>query len=288
MSRRVLIVDGYNVIGALSILRAERLASGREALVQRLSRYAQVRGHQVIVVFDGASAVRQGSAQRSHPGVQVLFSGSDEKADPVIVRLARERRGECVVVSDDHGVRRPCDHAGAVVLHCEELDRVLERSEREPVCVHPQEPSMGHRQVAAPTLDRPESASAPARVSCGNPSPAPARSGGTVAALTVADLDAWAAFASEVVPLPVETRPVAAPARPVVAPMVSHVPHDAVRVQAQAILPDPDPSTPVSDDPWFVPDSVIEAKDADEETHGRADRGPSRDERRRQNIIADL
>ena len=81
-----------------------------------------------------------------------MFSGPDEKADPVIVRMARERRGECVVVSDDHGIRRPCEHAGAVILHCEQFDRILACSEKEPVPAHPQASTHGHRPAAAPPV----------------------------------------------------------------------------------------------------------------------------------------
>jgi hypothetical protein len=243
-------------------------------LLDRLSRYALVRGHLVIAVFDGTAAVRHGSPTHSHPGVQVVFSGPDEKADPVIVRMARERRGECVVVSDDHGIRRPCVHAGAVILHCEQFDRLLAYSEAEPVPAQPQ----------ASTMDRPEAASAP-----------PARSGGLghrpaaappVAPLSVADREAWEAFASGVTRLPDEAPHGTANPEVVKAPVAPPAPAESVRSPARPAVPDSSPPDP--SDPWFVPDSVIAAKDADEERPEHCDRGPSRDERRRRHILDDL
>jgi hypothetical protein len=257
MARRVLIIDGYNVIGALSVLRGDRLGAGREALLDRLSRYALVRGHQVIAVFDGTAAVRHGAATHSHPGVKVVFSGPDEKADPVIVRMVRERRGECVVVSDDHGIRKPSDHAGAVILYCEQFDRLLACSEEEPVPAHPQASTMV-RPAAAPP----------------------------VAPLSAADREAWEAFASGVTRLPDEAPHVAAHLEVVMVPAAPPAPAESGRSPARPAVPDSSPPDP--SDPWFVPDSVIAAKDADEERPVHCDRGPSRDERRRRHILDDL
>ena len=258
MSRRVLIVDGYNVIGALSVLRPERLEAAREALLGRLSRYAQVRGHLVIVVFDGSSVVRTQPARHAHPGIRVLFSGADEKADPIIVCMARERRGECVVVSDDHGVRRPSEHAGAVVLHCEGFDRILARSEREPVPEPAQATTHGHRPPSAPP----------------------------VAPLSQADRDAWQAFASGVTRLQDDAPPAGSVPPPTPARVVPQGSREALQPAPDPIQPDASPQDAV--DPWFVPDSVIAAKDADEALPRHSDRGPSRDERRRRNILDDL
>lgn len=255
MSRRTLVIDGYNVIGALSTLRGDRLAQGRDALMARLSRYAAVRGHRVIVVFDGLPGGSPDRLRRPHPGVEARFSGLDEKADPVLVRLARELRGDCVVVSDDHGVRRPCEHTGAVVLHGAELDRLLSRSEREPVPASPPVPVPRHRPAAAPP----------------------------VATLSDADRAAWEAFTVGVEPLPA---PAPAPMHPgTIAPERPPSPPPGA-LQADPVVPDSSP--PESRDPWEVPDSVVAAKDADEDRPDRGHHGPSRDERRRRHILDDL
>ena len=56
MKTPLLIVDGYNMIGAwpeLVLLKnQDRLEDAREALLNRLSNYAKYEGLRIIVVFD--------------------------------------------------------------------------------------------------------------------------------------------------------------------------------------------------------------------------------------------
>ena len=51
----LLLVDGYNVIGAWSVPREEHLSieQARERLVHLIADYAGYSGEEVIVVFDG-------------------------------------------------------------------------------------------------------------------------------------------------------------------------------------------------------------------------------------------
>lgn len=126
--RRTILVDGYNLIGATRGLRAHDLERAREALLDRMSAYARARGHEVVVVFDGADLPVDYYPRKGRVGVRAVFSEPGEKADPVLVAEARRRQGRCVVVTDDREVRRGCDEAGAVTLGCEEFDRVVRRA----------------------------------------------------------------------------------------------------------------------------------------------------------------
>lgn len=54
--KQLLIVDGYNMIGAwpelVQLKKQERLEDARELLLSRLSNYAKYEGVEIIVVFD--------------------------------------------------------------------------------------------------------------------------------------------------------------------------------------------------------------------------------------------
>lgn len=126
--RRTILVDGYNLIGATRGLRAHDLERAREALLDRMSEYAQARGHEVIVVFDGADLPVEYYPRKGRVGVRAVFTDPGEKADPVLVAEARRRQGRCVVVTDDREVRRACDEAGAVVLGCGEFEGYVRRA----------------------------------------------------------------------------------------------------------------------------------------------------------------
>ena len=93
MKRQILLVDGYNMIGAwpeLVLLKnKEKLEDARDLLLFRLSKYAQYEGVEVMVVFDAQFV----------PGIQqeyrkfqltVIFTKKDETADSYIERVAGE------------------------------------------------------------------------------------------------------------------------------------------------------------------------------------------------------
>lgn len=171
MSRRTILVDGYNFIGATRGLRSHDLERSREALLDRMSRYARARGHEVVVVFDGADLPVDYYPRKGRAGVRAVFTDPGEKADPVLVAEARRLRGRCVVVTDDQEVRRGCEGAGAVVLRCEEFEGYVRRARA------------AAKEVEG-TSERTEA----------RPKPA--------APLPEDDLDAWQRFLAGVEPLP--------------------------------------------------------------------------------------
>lgn len=102
MKKQLLIVDGYNMIGALPELvqlkKQERLEDARELLLSRLSNYAKYEGLEIIVVFDAQLV----------PGIQqtykkylltVVFTKEDETADSYIERLAGEKNDRLTQVT---------------------------------------------------------------------------------------------------------------------------------------------------------------------------------------------
>ena len=82
----LLLVDGYNVIGAWSIPHEEHLTiqEARERLVHLIADYAGYSGEEVIVVFDGHYTDRPTRSRTMMHGVEVVFTKHGESADNYI------------------------------------------------------------------------------------------------------------------------------------------------------------------------------------------------------------
>ena len=82
----LLLVDGYNVIGAWDVPRAEHLSidEARERLVHLVADYAGYSGEEVIVVFDGHYTDRTTRSHSTVHGVEVVFTKHAESADNFI------------------------------------------------------------------------------------------------------------------------------------------------------------------------------------------------------------
>ncbi|MGE5215567.1 MAG: NYN domain-containing protein [Chloroflexota bacterium] len=117
-------VDGYNLIGSDLGLHGA-LEPKRHWLVQRLSLYQKIKQFKVTVVFDGWRTGRGGKVEQQVDGIRVLYSQLNEKADAVIVRLAREKGSGAVVVSSDREIRRAIERFDAVAIAASEFSKIL-------------------------------------------------------------------------------------------------------------------------------------------------------------------
>ncbi len=118
------IIDGYNLIASEYGLRGA-LEHKRNGLVQQLARYRKAKGFFVSVVFDGWKAGQFNETSEKVDGVTVIFSRLGEKADNVVVRLARQRGSGCVVVSSDGEVRSSVEKFGAAAIYAGEFSEIL-------------------------------------------------------------------------------------------------------------------------------------------------------------------
>ncbi|MEX0801974.1 MAG: NYN domain-containing protein [Candidatus Binatia bacterium] len=123
-----IIVDGYNLIGNDHGLRRD-LEQRRNWLVQRLSLYQEMKGHRVVVVFDGWKSGWLDEVSETKQGLRIVFSRQGEKADSVIIRLAREKGSGSVVVTSDQEVRRSVERFGAVAIYSNEFSHRLRQLE---------------------------------------------------------------------------------------------------------------------------------------------------------------
>ena len=120
-----LIIDGYNLL-ALDKRLDRGLEQSRNSLINNLVRYRQAKPMNLTVVFDGW---RSGSASETRlvqDGIAIVYSRLGEKADAVVIRLAREKNNGAVVVSSDREIRNAVERFGAVAIHAQEFSEVLQ------------------------------------------------------------------------------------------------------------------------------------------------------------------
>jgi predicted RNA-binding protein with PIN domain len=119
-----IIIDGYNVIGSDTGLTGN-LEHRRNLLVQHLASYRKNKGHDITVVFDGWRSGSIDEVQQKRDGICIVYSRLGEKADSVIVRLARKQGAGCVVVTSDREIRSAIERFGAAALYAGEFGEML-------------------------------------------------------------------------------------------------------------------------------------------------------------------
>lgn len=114
-SRKLLIVDGYNVLRSGNRYRAltdpdytdDAFNTAREALINDVVNFA---GHDwnALIVFDAIANEFSAGETETIAGVKIMFSPFGQSADKVIEKLARDARGrhiETLVVTSDASIQ---------------------------------------------------------------------------------------------------------------------------------------------------------------------------------------
>lgn len=134
--KEVLIVDGYNMIGAwseLKKLKQENLEQARDRLLEWLKEYQAYSGRQVILVFDAHQmGGGQGGAQVMG-GVQVIYTKANETADERIERLvyeAAKSRVQIYVATSDAAEQQVTFGGGALRISALELQAMVREAVR--------------------------------------------------------------------------------------------------------------------------------------------------------------
>lgn len=130
----ILIVDGYNIIGAweeLKKLKESDMGSARAQLIAVLSAYAPWCWERIIIVFDG-----QDFAWEDVDGVEVVFTEGRETADTMIEKLAAglSTCNRVEVATSDFAEYRAASNLGAIVLSAAALKERLEEESRSYRC----------------------------------------------------------------------------------------------------------------------------------------------------------
>lgn len=88
----ILLVDGYNIIGAwpeLRELKDRDLSAARDRLIERMAEYQAFTGFRVIIVFD-AHFVQGIQRKYENYKVEIIFTKENETADERIEKLASD------------------------------------------------------------------------------------------------------------------------------------------------------------------------------------------------------
>jgi predicted RNA-binding protein with PIN domain len=124
-----LIIDGYNLLHVgrlLTQLNSIELQWERDRLIDQLSSYRQLKGCEIIVVFDGWQGGWDTEKRERKQGIEVVFSKLGEKADEVIKRLTREKGTGAIVITSDREVSRYAERMAVPVISS---DRFREKME---------------------------------------------------------------------------------------------------------------------------------------------------------------
>ena len=124
-----IIIDGYNLIGSDQGMHGA-LEQKRNRLIQRLSIYRTMKKFGMIVVFDGWRSGWAHEAEEQREGIHIVYSRRGEKADGVIIRIARQKGSGCVVVTSDREVRKAVEKFGAAAVYAGEFSAILRNLDR--------------------------------------------------------------------------------------------------------------------------------------------------------------
>ncbi|UTR12492.1 NYN domain-containing protein [Evansella sp. LMS18] len=92
MRRRVLLVDGYNIIGdwpELKALQLNDLEGARDLLIQKMAEYQAYTGIEVIIVFDAHMVPGLGKKYNNFQ-LNIIYTREKETADEKIEKLVKE------------------------------------------------------------------------------------------------------------------------------------------------------------------------------------------------------
>lgn len=95
-----IIIDGYNLIGTAH----HNIEEERNQLIEALSEYSKIKGHDVTVVFDGWKNGPGPETTMKVGGIRVIYSQLSEKADRVIMRILSEEQKAWIVISSDREI----------------------------------------------------------------------------------------------------------------------------------------------------------------------------------------
>lgn len=124
---QILLVDGYNIIGAWSELRKlkeVKLLDARDRLIEMMAEYKAYTGIRVIVVFD-AHLVPGIENKKKQYNIEVIYTRKNEIADERIEKLTKElssRRVQIYVATSDLTEQRVIFGQGALRKSARELE----------------------------------------------------------------------------------------------------------------------------------------------------------------------
>lgn len=122
----ILVVDGYNIIGAweeLQKLKEKDIGQARDRLVELMAEYQGYSGSRVIVVFD-AYYVKGTESKRYSYKIEIIYTKENETADECIEKLVKDVKNvqnQVYVATSDYAEQRTIFGRGALRKSAREL-----------------------------------------------------------------------------------------------------------------------------------------------------------------------
>lgn len=132
----ILVVDGYNIIGAweeLQQLKETEMGQARDRLIELMAEFQAYSGQRVIVVFDAYSIPGMASKLESYK-IEVIYTKEKETADECIEKLVKTLKNvqnQVYVATSDYAEQRTIFGRGALRKSSRELFIELKNIERE-------------------------------------------------------------------------------------------------------------------------------------------------------------
>lgn len=132
----ILVVDGYNIIGAweeLERLRDIDMSQARDRLIELMAEYQAYSGERVIVVFDAHEVHGLESKFKQHK-VEVIYTKEKETADECIERLIKTLKNvqnQVYVATSDYAEQRTIFSQGALRKSARELYIEIQNMDRD-------------------------------------------------------------------------------------------------------------------------------------------------------------
>lgn len=119
--KKIIIVDGYNVINAWKELKKyveKDLEQARDLLIEKLVNYRHIKDEEIILVFDAHLVEGNFGSERVVNGIKVVFTEEKKNADSyieeLVARLAKDPRNLIKVVTFDFQEQKNVLGSGAI------------------------------------------------------------------------------------------------------------------------------------------------------------------------------
>ncbi len=136
MRHQLLIVDGYNMVGAwpelVKLKNQDKLEDARDTLLTQLSEYTKYEGLETMVVFDAQFVPGVQQVYEKHQ-LTVVFTNKDETADTYIERTAGERSNrltQVTVATSDLAEQWMIFSKGALRISANELYKSVNKTKK--------------------------------------------------------------------------------------------------------------------------------------------------------------
>jgi uncharacterized protein len=133
--RKVLLVDGYNIIGdwpELKALQTSDLESARDQLIEKMAEYQAYTGVEVTVIFDAHMVPGLGKKYNNY-ALNIIYTREKETADERIEKLVKEWKRvdtQIYVATSDFVEQRVIFASGAYRKSARELRTEMKQIER--------------------------------------------------------------------------------------------------------------------------------------------------------------